>query len=63
MAKRQPLTYTLKLKLPDGNVVPWEELTEEQIENWRAEATERSRKYLNAYYANHPEEYDLLPDG
>lgn len=56
------LTWTINLKLEDGSVVAWDELTEEQRQDWREKSAERSRKYLNEYYANHPEEYEKLPD-
>lgn len=59
MGRGKPLTVRRFLVL-DGKDVPWEELTQEQIDNWRKEAGARLGRYLSQYYSEHPEEYIAL---
>lgn len=46
----------LKFRVFVGGV-PWEELTEQQKEEFSQSAAERMGRALNDYYGQHPEEY------
>nr|DAF67535.1 MAG TPA: hypothetical protein [Caudoviricetes sp.]DAG48460.1 MAG TPA: hypothetical protein [Caudoviricetes sp.] len=59
MGRGKPLTVRRYLVV-DGKDIPWEELTQEQIDNWQKAASERLSKHFSRYYAQHPEEYIAL---
>ena len=58
MAKRQEIVVRMFLEKTDtGEVKPWGELTNKEIEHFRKSAAERVGKALSLHYAQHPEEF------
>ena len=62
MARGKPLT--VRGFFPDGNggYVPFDEVPEEEIREWRERMNERVAKAVNDYYSCHIEEFLRLPD-
>ncbi len=48
------------LERPDGTAVPFDELTPEEVADWKAKMSERLCRVMSRYYAQHPEEYERL---
>ena len=59
--QKDNITVVGMLILEDGSIIPLEEATEEQLRRFRERAAARGQAALNAYYAQHPEEYVKLP--
>jgi len=59
---RKEITVVGYMILPEGGTVPMEALTPAQRAEFRARAAARLSDRMGAYYAQHPEEFDRLPD-
>lgn len=55
--KRNEISVVGFMILEDGSTVPFEDLTEEQREAWRANCCKRLSERMSDYFTNHPEEY------
>ena len=61
MARRaKELTCEIFLKDDDGNITPWDSLTEEEREAWRQRTIERLSRTMSAYYSQHLEDFERL---
>lgn len=60
MAKQQPLSYVLYIKMDDGSVVELDQLMPEQREQWLANVRRRLSMTMSGYYTQHPEEYEKI---
>lgn len=58
--RKNDITVVGYMILEDGSIVPFEDLTEEQLQRWRERASKRLSERLSAYYSQHPEEYAKL---
>lgn len=57
--------YTVKFFFdkPNGEVIPWEDLTEEEKTAIFKKMSENLSKSMSLYYTQHPDEYELLCAG
>ena len=62
MARGAPIKVIGYLCMPDGSVKRMEELTEEEMNNYRREVTHRLSRVMSEYYRQHPEEAALLEE-
>lgn len=60
--KSKPPKVFVYMKTDSGEIVPWESLTEEEKEYYRAAMNKNLSRRMSAYYAEHPEEYEKLRD-
>lgn len=51
------MTCHNNLIMQDGTIVPFENLTFEQIQEWEEHAGESMAKAFQEYYSHHPEEF------
>lgn len=61
-ARAKDLTVTMSVMFEDGSIVPFEELTPEQLEfcreRWKANLSSR----MSAYYSQHLDEFEKLKE-
>ncbi len=61
MAKGQQIVGRIFLENSEtGEVKPWEELTEQEIQDFRKKSAKRLGESLSRYFTHHPEEYERL---
>ena len=53
-------TVTFFMKKEDGETVPFEKLTEEELKKFQENGRKRLTEWGNRYFANHPEIYETL---
>ena len=61
MSRGKPITVVLKMEMPDGNVKPFEDLTEAEREDWDRRRVHRTSRVMSEYYSQHREDAQL-PD-
>lgn len=54
------LSFVCYMILEDGSTVPFEDLTQEQLQRFRKNATRRLTERMSDYYTQHPDEYAQL---
>lgn len=52
--------FRVFLENEQGEVKPWGECSEEEINKFQKSASERLGKSMSRYYSQHPEEYQKL---
>lgn len=62
MPKRPPPTFENFLRMPDGSVKPFSELTPEELDDWDRRKTHRMSRIMSEYYRLHPEEAETLQE-
>ncbi len=60
MAKKQKYTVTFHLQKSDGEIVPFEKLSDEEKEEAFAGMRKNLSETLSRYFGLHPEEYEKL---
>ncbi len=60
MAKRPELTAVAYVIMEDGEIVPFDEMTEEQRTRWQENTCKRLSERMSDYYTQHPDQYQRL---
>ena len=58
--RKDDLSFVCYMILEDGSTVPFEDLTQEQLQRFRENATRRLTERMSDYYTQHPDEYAKL---
>lgn len=58
--KKKELSFVCYMILEDGSTVPFEDLSEEQLQRFRKNAAQRLTERMSDYYTQHPEEFAML---
>lgn len=58
--RKDDLSFVCYMILEDGSTVPFEDLTQEQLQRFRENATRRLTERMSDYYTQHPDEYAHL---
>lgn len=56
------ITVRCFIEVDGAAPVPWESLSAAELERVRAKMSERLGRSVSAYYSQHPEEYDRMPE-
>ena len=60
MAKKKEITFSAYITIDGAEPVPWESLSEKEIEDVKKQMSKNLSERMSAYFTAHPEQYDLI---